>query len=230
MNENFGLLDDLNDDTTPRQNPTDVLRDRWMSALESDDLDVIHHVSNDISRAQSMIRQELQVYRYVPSQRKGYQTEEWLGRAIRASHFHDQMFRTLESHRRRVSLQNAQKKLSDLERLKFERLSRQEGFRELVIRKEIIQARAKVATLRYELRRTQSHDRRFINLIKHLGLLDGHDVGALWNQVRDMPPTEPEKRAMSDLKRWVDKLEHAKQRLMEVQAGNGDAKETAEDR
>lgn len=75
---------------------------------------------------------------------------------------------------------------------------------------EILKARTKLATVKYELRRSMEQSSRFIALIRQMGILDGYDVKALWTQVESMEPSPNMKQSLSAVELWTARLAEAK--------------------
>lgn len=206
MNEDFDFFDDLDENCFRRKSQWQELHERWKVAMESTDRDLMNETLNDISLAQARTRQQIRGYKEVPSQRMSWHGEAWLARAMKAESFYQYMFNVLTRHMK----EDATARIIEVERQKAERVKIQT---ELPVRLEILKARVKIATIRYELRRTRGEDHRLLSLLRKMGVIKTEDMPSLMDQVRAMEPTGPEKRAREDLDRWKAKLETAEEKL-----------------
>lgn len=98
MDEDFDFFADLDDDATPRRK-SDELHEEWLAALESSDIEQINRTLNKIEESMATTWAQIVIYRDVPSQKKRWQTEEWLPKAMNAHGFYSRMFKSLERHR-----------------------------------------------------------------------------------------------------------------------------------
>jgi hypothetical protein len=202
VDEPFDFFDELNENASLRRGHWEEIKDQWNIAMESANQKVIQTTLDAISLAQVKTQIQIRKYEGIPSQRMLYQDEAWLARAMSADGFYGHLLRTLSRHAKIA----AQAATAEIESQKAERVKLQTDL-------EILKARVKIATIRYELRRTGAEDRRLIMLLRQTGVIKAEDMPDLMAQVRTMEPSAEEKRARHDLNRWISKLAEAEDKL-----------------